>query len=127
MNQWTVTTEDRRLDQIVALACAHVTANCNWREANRLAIAQHAHLLSLMAKEQPEAKPLGRVWEYKGRLYTDAGQLKRQAQKGEVFAHGGDKHDCYDWRSDEKTRIAYTILRELTTEEAEAYRKEQQQ
>jgi hypothetical protein len=118
---------DQQRAEIVQLACAHVAANCNWMEANRLAIAQHAHLCELLAKEQPEAKPLGRVWEYKGRLYADAGQLKRQAQNGEVFAYGGDKHDCYDWRSDEPTPIAYTILRELTPEEAEAYRKEQQQ
>jgi hypothetical protein len=45
--QQTVTTEDRRLDQIIAMACAHVAANCNWREANRLAVAQHAHLCEL--------------------------------------------------------------------------------
>ena len=127
MNQWTVTTEDRRLDQIIALACAHVTANCNWREANRLAIEQHKHLLSLMEKEQPQAKPLGKV--YKNtlglRLFVATGEVSLP-RKGEWYVgHVGFAYKAsVDHDNREPNR---TILRELTEAEAEAYRKEQQQ
>ena len=119
-------TPDQQRAEIVALACAHVAANCNWREANRLAIQQHAHLLSLMAKEQPEVKTVGKV--YKDtlglRLFVATGEVSLP-RKGEWYDTSGLAFKAtIDHDNSAPNR---TILRELTEAEAEAYRKEQQQ
>jgi hypothetical protein len=117
---------DQQRAEIIALACAHVAANCNWREANRLAIEQHKHLLSLMEKEQPQAKPLGKV--YKNtlglRLFVATGKVSLP-RKGEWYDTSGLAFKAtIDHPNPAPNR---TILRELTEAEAEAYRKEQQQ
>jgi hypothetical protein len=119
-------TQDQQRAEIVALACAHVAANCNWREANRLAIAQHAHLCELLATEQPEAKPLGKVYKDKLglRLFVATGKVSLP-RKGEWYDTSGLAFKAtIDHPNPAPNR---TILRELTPKEAEAYRKEQQQ
>jgi hypothetical protein len=135
-------TPDQQRAEIVAMACAHVTANCNWREANRLAVAQHAHLLSLMAKEQPESnrqklgaatvtieqpqvKTVGKVWRIGGKLYTKSDTPQTQVYNGQAFLWNANDPDV--WLYGERSGDKYPILRELTEAEAEAYRKEQQQ